>query len=162
VEAVLIIVLLVLAILLFVAELFVIGGVLGAFGFFLMVAAVALSFYFYGAGTGVLVLIGSAGLATAVLFIGLRLIRGTRTGRQLFLGDATSKNEGFASSDARLERYRGKVGTTVSELRPAGLVEIEGERVTVASEGGFIEPGEVVEVVDIRYNQIVVRKKEEQ
>ncbi len=160
-EAILIIVLLVLAFLLFAAELFVIGGVLGAFGLLLLLGAVALSFYYYGVTAGVLVLIASGGLATAILLIGFRTIRGTRVGRQLFLADATAKQEGYESADSKLDRYRGKSGVTVSELHPAGLAEIEGERITVSTEGGFLEEGVVVEVIDIRYNQIVVRKKVE-
>ena len=160
-EAILIIVLLVLALLLFAAELFVIGGVLGAFGLLLLIAAVALSFYYYGVTAGVLVLIASGGLATAILVIGFRTIRGTRAGRRLFLADANAKQEGFESADRKLDRYRGKTGVTVSELHPAGLADIEGERITVTTEGGFLEEGVVVEVIDIRYNQLVVQEKVE-
>ncbi len=158
-EALFIIFLLVLALLLIIAELFVIGGVLGAFGFLLLLGASALTFYFYGMTLGWIVLIASIGLAIAVLVIGFQMVQNSRLGKQLILSDSTSRLEGFNSEDKTLDVYRGKTGVTLSELRPSGLVEIDGERLTVSTEGEFIDDGEPVEVIGIRYNQIIVTRK---
>lgn len=154
-----IIVLLVLALLLIAAELFVVGGVLGALGVLLIFVAAGLSFYFYSMEAALVLLIVSFALAALILVFGFRLLRNSRTGKHLFLADSTSAKEGFDSMDDSLEAYRGKTGVAASELRPAGLAEIEGERVTVTTEGGFLDEGVPIEVVDIRYNQIVVREK---
>lgn len=158
--ALLIIILIVLAILLLVAELFVIGGVLGAFGFLLILLAAGLSFYHFGTVTGLVVLIGSGGLAVIILVVGFRLISKSPLSKHLFLSDSTSKKEGFASTDNTLNQYLHKTGVTFSELRPSGLAELDGERITVSTEGEFMEKGTPIEVIDIRYNQVIVRKRD--
>ncbi len=154
-----IIILLVLALLLIAAELFVVGGVLGAMGVLLIFVAAGLSFYFYSMEAALVLLIVSFALAALVVIFGFRFLRNSRSGKHLFLADATSAREGFESMDNSLDSYRGKTGVTVSDLHPAGLAEIEGERMTVTTEGGFLEEGVPIEVVDIRYNQIVVRER---
>ena len=45
-----------------------------------------------------------------------------------------------------------------SLLRPAGIAEIEGERVDVVSDGEFIEAGDSIAVVRVDGNRIVVRR----
>jgi membrane-bound ClpP family serine protease len=42
-------------------------------------------------------------------------------------------------------------------LRPAGIAEIDGERIDVISDGEFINPGENIVVTRIDGNRIVVR-----
>jgi len=43
-------------------------------------------------------------------------------------------------------------------LRPAGVAEIEGQRLDVVSEGGMIEPGASIQVIGVDGTRIVVRK----
>ncbi|MEX2486633.1 MAG: NfeD family protein [Nitriliruptoraceae bacterium] len=53
----------------------------------------------------------------------------------------------------------GAVGVALSDLRPAGVAEIDGERVDVVTEGEYLEAGERVEVVrDEGYRRIVRRR----
>jgi membrane-bound serine protease (ClpP class) len=52
----------------------------------------------------------------------------------------------------------GKSGHATSVLRPAGIAEIDGERVDVVSDGGLIEPGTPVHVTRVDGNRIVVRE----
>lgn len=56
----------------------------------------------------------------------------------------------------------GARGVTLSDLRPAGVVEIDGERVDVVTEGGYIAAGEDVELVrDEGYRRVVRRARPE-
>jgi len=155
----LIIFLILLALVLFIAEMFVVGGILGILGVLMLSAATVLSFYEYGSTAGVLVMLLSTAAAVAAVIIGFKVVPKTRLGKQMFLGDTMGQNEGFSSLDDQLSRYVGKNGMTVSELRPAGLVDIDGERVTASSEGEFVEAGIPVEVIGIRYNQLLVRAR---
>jgi membrane-bound serine protease (ClpP class) len=62
--------------------------------------------------------------------------------------------------DAAMERVslQGATGMAISMLRPGGVAEIEGQRVDVVSEGGYIEAGEPIEVIaDEGYRRIVRR-----
>ncbi len=49
-------------------------------------------------------------------------------------------------------------GHASSPLHPAGIAEIEGERVDVVSEGEMIDPGTPIEVARVDGNRIVVRR----
>ncbi|MDD2497965.1 MAG: NfeD family protein, partial [Desulfitobacteriaceae bacterium] len=47
---------------------------------------------------------------------------------------------------------------TVTPLRPAGTAEIEGDRIDVVTEGGFIPREAQVKVVKVEGTRIVVRE----
>jgi len=51
----------------------------------------------------------------------------------------------------------GKKGTAVTPLRPAGIMEVEGSRFDVVSEGSYVPAGAPVEVVKVEGRRIVVR-----
>lgn len=51
----------------------------------------------------------------------------------------------------------GSVGTAKSNLRPAGIVEIDGKRVEVVSDGSFIKRDTLVEVIEVDGERVVVR-----
>lgn len=54
-------------------------------------------------------------------------------------------------------RYLGKEGVAVTPLRPTGIVEIEGERIEVVTEGSFIAAGSRVRVVAMDRRRYFVR-----
>lgn len=49
-----------------------------------------------------------------------------------------------------------KEGTASSELRPAGVAEIEGQRVDVVTQGEMIAEGDRVRVAEVEGNRVVV------
>ncbi|MFQ5862858.1 MAG: nodulation protein NfeD [Candidatus Brocadiales bacterium] len=55
------------------------------------------------------------------------------------------------------EALIGKRGYTLSTLRPSGRAEFGGEVLDVVSQGEFIEPNQMVEVVEVRGNRVIVR-----
>jgi len=79
-------------------------------------------------------------------------------GRRLILETGLTAGEGHTSAPERDLSWLGKSGTTVSPLRPAGIAEIEGERVDVVSDGEFIESGAQIVVSRVDGNRIVVRR----
>ena len=64
----------------------------------------------------------------------------------------------FGSAPDNDLRWLGKKGRASSALRPAGIAEIEGERVDVVSDGEMIDAGQFVEVTRVDGNRIVVRR----
>jgi membrane-bound serine protease (ClpP class) len=48
-------------------------------------------------------------------------------------------------------------GTALTQLRPSGVAQINGQRVDVVTEGGLIERGTAVKVVFVEGSRIVVR-----
>ena len=56
------------------------------------------------------------------------------------------------------QTFLGKRGEALSDLRPAGKSEIEGEFCDVVSDGPYIVQGSTIEVIEVAGNRIVVRK----
>ena len=50
------------------------------------------------------------------------------------------------------------MGKVLTELRPAGTVQIDGRPVDVVSEGAFIEKGTRVVVLSVSGSRVVVRE----
>jgi membrane-bound serine protease (ClpP class) len=91
----------------------------------------------------------------------LRFLPRLPFGRKLILETGLAAGEGFASAPERDKIWLGKSGRAVSPLRPAGIADIEGERVDVVSDGDFIELGARIVVSRVDGNRIVVRRRRE-
>ncbi len=57
-----------------------------------------------------------------------------------------------------LEPLRGRFGRTLSPMRPAGTVEIDGRRVDALTEGVMLEANVWVKCIDVRAGTVVVRQ----
>lgn len=66
-----------------------------------------------------------------------------------------------AERDSR-SRWLGEVGTAVTPLRPTGIVDVNGERFEVATEGAFIAAGSRVKVVAMDRRRYFVRLADEE
>jgi membrane-bound serine protease (ClpP class) len=98
--------------------------------------------------TALLMIVGT----TAVSVIGMRF--GLR--RLSFAG--VLPPEASTSVDTRIEHLVGKSGVTQTELRPAGAAIIDGKKVDVVTQGGFIEANVQVQVIDTSGNRVVVKE----
>lgn len=98
-------------------------------------------------------------LALAASLALLRYLPRLPFGKQLILDTGLAAGEGYASAPERDSSWLGKPGTVFSPLRPAGIAEIDGERVDVVSDGEFIEAGMPIIVTRVDGNRIVVRRQ---
>lgn len=146
-------------------EVFVIPGfgIAGALGIAALVAGLSLSLFGAGATRGVI--LAAAGRVVFSLLIALvaslallRFLPRLPFGRRLILETGLPAASRYASAPEGDTGWLGKSGTAVSPLRPAGIAEIEGERVDVVSDGEFIEPGAPIVVTRVDGNRIVVRQ----
>jgi membrane-bound serine protease (ClpP class) len=64
---------------------------------------------------------------------------------------------GYASPPQADALVLGRTGIALSPLRPAGVAQIDGERVDVVSDGTFIDAGAAIQVIRVEGNRIVVR-----
>ena len=90
------------------------------------------------------------------IFLSIKFFPRTRFSRKLFLRHS---ERNFKSSASGLKSFEGKAGTTLTKLRPAGMARIEGKRISVVTEGAFMEKGTEVRVVKIEGNRVIVRKQ---
>jgi membrane-bound serine protease (ClpP class) len=86
----------------------------------------------------------------------LRFLPKTKIGRQLVLDTGLTAKQGFTSEPLSDHELVGKTGVAMSDLRPAGIAEINGKRVDVVSDGGYIEAGQPIKVDHVDGNRIVV------
>jgi len=76
---------------------------------------------------------------------------------RVVLNTNLNKEGGYVSSKDK-DEYLGKEGVAISELRPSGIIEIDGERLDALSEGVFIPRDAKVKVVKVEGSKIIVRR----
>jgi membrane-bound serine protease (ClpP class) len=151
-------------VLLLALELFVIPGVTvaGIAGIVALVAGLGMALV--GAGATMSVMIGALGRVAVSILIAIagsaalfRLLPSLPFGRRLVLEADMEALQGYVSAPESDRRWLGRTGTALSPLRPAGIADIDGTRVDVVSDGGFIDAGTAIEVTRVDGNRIVVR-----
>ncbi len=81
--------------------------------------------------------------------------------QRLVLSHEESPEKGYRAP-ADFSHLVGKQGRTVTPLRPAGTVMIEGQRYDVVSDGGYIVANSLIEVVETEGTRVVVREINEE
>ncbi len=130
------------------------GGVLSLLSATSFISAVLLAFRAGGVSTGftfISVILVAAPLLLALVF---RYLPYTPIGKAI-LGQGPSAEQ-VAPNDPRRELV-GRVGIARSKMLPAGAVEIDGQMIDAVARGPSVEPGEQVQVVEVRGNRVVVR-----
>jgi membrane-bound serine protease (ClpP class) len=139
-----------------VVELFVPGwGIFGILGLISLGSAVVLAAYDPAFGIVSLVValtITGVGIWIAVKVFGLKGVWS-----KLILKEAQENESGYVSSRDWNDLV-GKEGITLTPLRPAGWVQVEGEKYDVVSEGGMIPAKTPVKVIQVEGSRIVVRR----
>ena len=97
-------------------------------------------------------------LAMAGALALLRFLPRLPFGRRLVLDTDMDADLGYVSAPDSDRQWLGRTGTALSPLRPAGIADIDGARVDVVSDGGFIDAGTAIEVTRVDGNRIVVRR----
>jgi membrane-bound serine protease (ClpP class) len=138
-------------------------GIVGILGIIAIVASLVLSSTGPGATTAFIVqaatrVVMSVLVAMLASFVLLRLLPRLPFGRRLILERGLASAEGYASAPESDARLLGRRGRTASALRPAGIAEIDGQRVDVVSEGELLDAGQPIEVIRVDGNRIVVRQ----
>ncbi|WP_407701926.1 NfeD family protein [Viridibacillus soli] len=150
------IVLLIVGIILIVAEFFLPGGIIGFLGF----GAVILSLLLAGANVAHMaysilaaLLVAVIGMVILMKFFGKKMTMLNK----MVLKDATDTEQGYVSNVNRVELI-GREAVTSTPLRPSGAIMLEGERIDVVSEGGYIDAQKKVNIIKVEGPRIVVRE----
>jgi membrane-bound serine protease (ClpP class) len=76
----------------------------------------------------------------------------------LSLKQELSKKDGVVSQRQELESLLNMTGTSVTDLRPAGMAEINSQRVDVVTDGEYIDADTPIIVTHVTGNRIVVEE----
>ena len=142
---------------LIIVEAFIPGfGVAGICGVVLEIIALRCCWLLHGTVPTLLALAGVLALIGLAVFLSYRsAMNGRLSKSHLVLKDTET-----AAEEAKPDHWVGMEGVTVTALRPAGEIEIEGARLKAASTGDFVEKGAPVLVTGMEGDHCVVRRKE--
>jgi membrane-bound serine protease (ClpP class) len=76
---------------------------------------------------------------------------------KITLSTSLNTSSGYVSSED-YKSYVGKIGVTITPLRPAGSIEVESRKLDVVSENAYIEKDDKVKIIKVEGNRIIVRK----
>ena len=102
--------------------------------------------------------LGAALILAVVIFVLIvKKLPSSRLWHKVVLHDRSTSQRGFVSAETRRELI-GREGTVLTELRPAGSVQLGEQVVDVVSEGAFVAKGERVKVIAVNGARVVVRR----
>lgn len=129
------------------------AGILGFLSATSFVAAIYFAFQ-RGTGTGATFTIAAVVAVPVVLTLAFKYLPYTPIGKAL-LGSLPTDEE--VLPDEPRKSLVGRVGVTRSKMLPSGAVEIDGQMIDAVTQGVPIDPGQYVEVIEVRANRVVVR-----
>ncbi len=145
----------ILGVVLLLVEAFIPGfGIFGAAGLVAVFASIVLSSV--SAVTGLRTLLLSLLLSGVAGYLAFKYFQRKGILRRFIHQESSTRELGYRSS-SDVTFLQGKQGLTVTPLRPAGIVEVDGSRYNVVSEGAYITAGEPVEIIKVEGNRVVVR-----
>lgn len=138
------------------AEVYLVPGmnVVGILGILVLIFSVGYAFSSNGLVGGLFTLAGTLFLGGAMLYAMWKSGKWEEFVLATSMIPGTQLPEGSQDNRAR---YLGKVGEALTPLRPSGVAEIDGERVEVQTEGGFIAANSRIRVVAIDRRHVFVR-----
>ena len=137
-------------------EIFIPGGIVGAFGAVSLVMSFWLAFTRIGSAFGTYFVTGGLVLLLAAIYFSIKKFPHSTAGRKMLLaGDEKS----FKATEADLELLKDKAGIAHTTLRPSGIGVVDGQRLSVVTEGNFLEKGTPFSIIRIEGNKIVVRER---
>lgn len=130
-----------------------------------LLTAIALSLFFYSLYIVYTTISTTAGIALAgldVVLVPVLLILGIKilAKSPLALNRELSKQNGVVSQKEVYEAYINMKGRAVTDLRPAGMAEINSQRVDVVTDGEYIDADTPIVVTDVSGNRIIVEQLE--
>ncbi|MBN1268301.1 MAG: nodulation efficiency protein D [Kiritimatiellae bacterium] len=137
------------------AEIFIPGGVIGTIGGLCLIGAIVIAFATFPAHVALLIAVGIVVLLGLCLVLWIRFFPRTPVGKSLTLAEDGKR---FKATRAGLPELLGKEGVTQTELRPAGIAKIDGQRVDVVTESDWVAVNVKVRVIEVEGNRIVVRE----
>jgi membrane-bound ClpP family serine protease len=129
-------------------------GILAAIAFGLFSYSLYLIFTNISDTAGMVVVILDIILVPVLVFVWLKMLAKS----PLALKKELNKQQGVVSQAKELESYIQMEGIAVTDLRPAGIAEINMKRLDVVTDGEYIEANTAVVVREVSGNRVVVSK----
>ncbi len=146
--------------LMLVAEIFIPSqGVLTIAGLGFLVAGVVKTFSYAGNQTGVVAIFACLVCVPAFAFLAIKYWPRTPIGRRIAPPNPIVTAADSSVPVEELSRLIGRTGRSATALRPVGICEFDGKRVSCIAEFGIVDADETVEAVRIEGSNLAVRPK---
>ena len=136
---------------LLIVELFVIGAVIGIIGIILITLSIIIL------GDNILLMLGNVIVALILSIVEWVIL--VKIFNRKILKDSTNSEAGYRSHDDR-SHLVGKTAHTVTDLRPAGIITCDNDRIDAVSDGSFILRNRQVKILEVEGTRVVVREIE--
>jgi len=147
--------------LLLVAEIFLPShGVLTVAGLGLLIGGIYQTFVNYGEQAGLLSILACFILLPTMAFFAIKYWRQTPVGRRIAPPNPVLTNADIGVPIDELSALIGKTGKTVSPLRPVGICDFDGKRVSCITQLGMVEAGVEVVAYKVQSGNLTVRPVE--
>jgi len=108
---------------------------------------------------GLLFTAGALIFLGTITYLSFRSSRTRRLWQKFTLSTRQTSKGGYVAPKVLYETYLGRVGLSLSQLRPAGTADFEGVHLDVVTEGGFIGRGICIRVIEVEGTRIIVREE---
>ncbi len=147
----------VIGILVIIAEIFI-----PSLGVLTVIALAVLAYSLYIVFTSISTTVGVVFTGVDIILVPFMIVLGIKilAKSPLSLKRELSKQNGVVSQKEKLETYINMQGESVTDLRPAGMAQINSQRMDVVTDGEYIDAGTPVVVTGVEGNRIIVDRVE--
>ncbi|MCM8784587.1 MAG: hypothetical protein NC818_07505 [Candidatus Omnitrophica bacterium] len=92
-----------------------------------------------------------------IIIVSINFLPRSEVWKKIILKQKEAREEGYVTIDLTPENLIGKIGKTITPLRPAGKANFSGKILDVLSEGEFIDKDREIKIVNIEGNKIIVK-----
>lgn len=131
------------------------GFVLAAIGVVFMVVATVLCGLNHGLTTTLALICGEVLIAGLAGWLSLKYFPRTKVGQHMILNETLQAAHASPGANTQLV---GREGVAQTVLRPAGIAQVDGQRLDAVAESDMIERGSPIKVVAVEGSRIIVRK----
>ena len=136
------------------------AGIIGIIGGGSIIGSVVMAYLDYGFLTGSAFLLGALILTPLMIMFYFRIFPKTIIGKKLILNANQSHESGFTSfTQEKYMNLNGSSGIVLKDLRPIGIVEIEGQKFNALTSGEYLDSGSKIQVFKVEGNRVFVKKE---
>ena len=136
-------------------EIYLPGGFMGIIGGAILIWAI-IEAYRYKTNFGTMLLVCGVGGSVAASWFSFTYLSKTKEGKKALLMDANIE----LPEDKHIG-LDGKTGITLTDMRPSGLIEIEGKRYDAATKGEYVEKGSKIRILSVEADHVYIRELED-
>ena len=135
------------------------AGIIGIAGVGSIIASVVIAYQRLGTLVGSIYLAVVLVLVPVFIVLYFKFFPRSPIGRWLISQDSQDTDKGYASyTREKYSELNGREGTSLTVLRPVGMVLIDGQKYSAVTGGEFIEKDKPIRVVKVEGSRVVVRQ----